>query len=388
MSSRSTAPEKRPGFFAQLRSLFTFTKAEFAWLPWALIAIVVVAVALGVLVGFLVPPVAVWSIILWAFTGLMLGVLGAMILLTRLSTRAMYKKLDGMPGHRVTYCRRRSDAAGWLPRCRSASIPRRRTPSTASSDAGRRARRGGARGRLTRLVNDEKMKVQRVASGVPITVLYVGHGEGDVEIAKLASSIKSLPKKVDRATMAAVVKRVDSVSQSVTSLPIPKGIDPMRARRRARAEHPAHRPCGLGLSAQQHRSSGLVVQTALIGIPDHRGNDEAEQDRADDRPPQAHPAAADQLQAHTEQAVTRASAERRQERDLHDREDDGGRERVVGEERDRHEDRARPVDREGRDAPSRTGDAARPDLGKTETLAGIGVLARGIRHPLSVPATS
>jgi hypothetical protein len=30
--------------------------------------------------------------------------------------------------------------------------------------------------------------------------------------------------------MAAVVKRVDSVSQSVTSLPIPKGIDPMRAR--------------------------------------------------------------------------------------------------------------------------------------------------------------
>ena len=61
MSSRSTAPEKRPGFFAQLRSLFTFTKAEFAWLPWALIAIVVVAVALGVLVGFLVPPVAVWA---------------------------------------------------------------------------------------------------------------------------------------------------------------------------------------------------------------------------------------------------------------------------------------------------------------------------------------
>ena len=36
--------------------------------------------------------------------------------------------------------------------------------------------------------------------------------------------------ETDRTTMAAVVKRVDSVSQSVTSLPIPKGIDPMRAR--------------------------------------------------------------------------------------------------------------------------------------------------------------
>ena len=31
MATRSTAPEKRPGFFAQLRSLFTFTKAEFGW---------------------------------------------------------------------------------------------------------------------------------------------------------------------------------------------------------------------------------------------------------------------------------------------------------------------------------------------------------------------
>ena len=231
MSSRSTAPEKRPGFFAQLRSLFTFTKAEFAWLPWALIAIVVVAVALGVLVGFFVPPVAVWSVILWGFTGLMLGVLGAMILLTRLSTRAMYKKLDGMPGasgHVLSTSLGRS----WV----ASEMPVGVNPK--SQDAVYRViGRGGvvlvaegARGRLTRLVNDEKMKVQRVASGVPITVLYVGHGEGDVEIAKLASSIKSLPKKVDRATMAAVVKRVDSVSQSVTSLPIPKGIDPMRAR--------------------------------------------------------------------------------------------------------------------------------------------------------------
>ena len=48
-------------------------------------------------------------------------------------------------------------------------------------------------------------------------------------------------------TMAAVVKRVDSVSQSVTSLPIPKGIDPLRARaprpgRRAPAPAPARPP--------------------------------------------------------------------------------------------------------------------------------------------------
>ena len=231
MASRSTAPEKRPGFFAQLRSLFTFTKAEFSWLGWALIGIVVLGVAIGLLIGFLIPPVAVWSVILWALTGVMFGILGAMVLLTRLSTRAMYKKLDGMPGA-SGHVLSTSLGRNWV----ASDMPVGVNPKTQDAVYRVIGRGGvvvvaeGSRGRLTRLVNDEKMKVQRVASGVPIQVIYVGHGEGDVPISKLSSTIKSLPKKVDRTTMAAVVKRVDSVSQSVTSLPIPKGIDPMRAR--------------------------------------------------------------------------------------------------------------------------------------------------------------
>lgn len=231
MASRSTAPEKRPGFFAQLRSLYTFTKAEFSWLPWALIGAVVLGTGLGVLVGFLIPPTAVWSIILWGFTGLMFGALAAMILLTRLSTRAMYKKLDGMPGA-SGHVLSTSLGRKWV----ASDMPVGINPKTQDAVYRVVGRGGvvivaeGARGRLTRLVNDEKMKVQRVASGVPIEVVYVGHGEGDVPIGKLASTIKGLPKKVDSATMAAVVKRIDSVSQSVTSLPIPKGIDPLRAR--------------------------------------------------------------------------------------------------------------------------------------------------------------
>lgn len=88
----------------------------------------------------------------------------------------------------------------------------------------------GNRSRLTRLVGEERSRVLRVAAGVPVTVLYVGHGEDEVPIAKLASTIKALPKKVDRATMAAVIKRVSSVSQGLSSLPIPKGVDPTKMR--------------------------------------------------------------------------------------------------------------------------------------------------------------
>lgn len=229
--SRSAAPEKRPGFFSQIRSLYTFTQKEYRWLPVLLVGVLLLCVGVGVAVGLLIPPFAIWSLILWIITGIMLGVLAALMIMTRMSTSAMYKKLDGMPG-----------AAGHVlstslgRRWQASDMPVGVNPKTQEAVYRAVGRGGvvivgeGARGRLTRLINDERSKVQRVASGVPVTVLYIGHGEDEVPISKLASTIKSLPKKIDRATMAAVVKRIDSVSQSLASLPIPKGIDPTKVR--------------------------------------------------------------------------------------------------------------------------------------------------------------
>ena len=229
--ARSTTPEKRPGFFSQLRTLFTFTRKAFPWLPYVLIGILVVGAAIGVGIGFLVQPVAWWSVLLWAITGLMAGILAAMMTMTRLSTKAMYRQIDGMPGatgHVISTSLGR--------RWQASEMPVGINPKTQEAVYRAIGRGGvvivgeGARGRLTRLVGDERSKIKRVASGVPITVLYVGHGDDEVPIAKLAPTIKKLAKAIDRATMAAVIKRVDSVSQSLASLPIPKGMDPNRVR--------------------------------------------------------------------------------------------------------------------------------------------------------------
>lgn len=231
MAARSSGPERRPGFFSQIRTLYTFTQKSYRWLPWLLALILLAGAAIGVLVGFLIPPLAVWSVILWTVTGLLVGVLACLMTMTRLSTTAMYEQIEGMPG-----------AAGHVlstslgRRWQGSEMPVGINPKT--QDAVYRAiGRGGvvivgegSRGRLKRLINDEKSKITRVASGVPVSVFYVGHGEDDVQIAKLAKNVKSLPNKIDKATMAAVIKRVDSVSQSLSSLPIPKGIDPTRAR--------------------------------------------------------------------------------------------------------------------------------------------------------------
>lgn len=231
MAARTTTPEKRPGFFSQLKTLYTFTQKEYRWLPVLLAGIVLVGIALGVLVGFLIPPLAVWSIILWGVTGLLAGILVSMITMTRLSTKAMYKKIDGMPGA-TGHVLSSSLGRNW----QASETPIGVNPRTQEA-LYRAIGRGGVvligegnRSRLTRLVGEERSRVLRVAAGVPVTVLYVGHGDDDVPIGKLASTIKALPKKVDRATMAAVIKRVSSVSQGLSSLPIPKGVDPTKMR--------------------------------------------------------------------------------------------------------------------------------------------------------------
>ncbi len=231
MAKRAPEPEKRQGFFSQIKSLFRFTRDVYGWLPWAQIAILIGGVLIGLILGYLIGGGSVLSLVLWGITGLMFGILGAMFLMTRLSTKAMYQKIDGMPGA-TGHVLSTSLGRRW----QASDTPVGINPKTQEAVYRVIGRGGivvvgeGTRGRLTRLINEERQKAQRVAQGVPVTVLYVGHGEDDVAIADLSKTIKKIPKTIDKATMAAVIRRIESVSQSLSSLPIPKGIDPTRVR--------------------------------------------------------------------------------------------------------------------------------------------------------------
>lgn len=231
MAARTSEPEKRPGFFKQIAALFRFTREAYSWLPWLLIGILLFGIAAGIGVGFLIPPVVWWSVLLWGVTGLMAGILASLMTMTRLSTKAMYRKIEGRPGA-AGHVLSTSLGRNW----QTSDMPVAVNPKTQEAVYRAIGRGGvvivgeGSRGRLTRLMNEERTKVQRVAQGVPITVIYLGNGEGDVKIDDLSKTIKSLPKKIDKTTMAAIIRRVDSVSQSLASLPIPKGVDPTKVR--------------------------------------------------------------------------------------------------------------------------------------------------------------
>ncbi len=232
MATRSSAPEKRPGFFSQIRSLILVHGRSLQ----------VASVGPGGdhhrhhghrrAGGLPHSARAIWSIVLWGVTGLMFGFLLAMI--TSLVCRRMPCTNDwtACPAPPGTSSPPRSGATGRHPTCRWVSTRRRRKPFIAPIGRGGVVVVGeGARGRLTRLINDERSKVQRVASGVPVHVIYVGHGDDDVPICEVVGDHQVVPRRRSTATtMAAVIKRIESVSKSVTSLPIPKGIDPMRAR--------------------------------------------------------------------------------------------------------------------------------------------------------------
>lgn len=230
MAARGNTKEKRPGFFSQIKDLISFTKKDFPWLPYVLVGSIVVGLGIGVLLAFVLQP-SILGFVLWPLFGLMLGALGAMLLMNRLATVVMYRRIDNTPGaagHVVSNMLGR--------RWRSDEMPVGINPKTQEAVYRAVGRGGivlvgeGSRGRLTKLMRDERMKANRAAHGVPIHEFYVGHGEDEIQIKNLAKQIKSLPKAIDKATMNAVISRLESLSQSLSSLPIPKGIDPLKAR--------------------------------------------------------------------------------------------------------------------------------------------------------------
>ncbi len=78
------------------------------------------------------------------------------------------------------------------------------------------------------LMQDERRKMERFLSGVPVTEVIVGDGAGQVPIRKLQKHLKKLPKKLSTVQLREVRARLKSVGG--LSVPIPKGPMPTNLR--------------------------------------------------------------------------------------------------------------------------------------------------------------
>ncbi|MGB7818499.1 MAG: DUF4191 family protein, partial [Ornithinibacter sp.] len=86
----------------------------------------------------------------------------------------------------------------------------------------------GPPSKVTKLLKQEEKKVARVAPGVPIHLWTVGDGEGQVPVKKISGKLTRMKPVLSKAETSVVNKRLTSLGG--LRPPIPKGMDPMRAR--------------------------------------------------------------------------------------------------------------------------------------------------------------
>jgi len=221
----------KPGRVAQVKQVFTAARAVDPqigwWMALAFVGVLVVAAVVGVLAHFL------WYALV---LGVLLGVLAATIVLGRRAKRAAYKQIEGQPGAAgaaLTSLRR-----GWFFDREPVAADATRATDMANAALVYRAvgRPGivlvgeGPTARTQRLLLAERKRVERVVPGVPVTVLRVGDGgtEGEIAITKLTNKVQRLKPVLTKDEVSVVNKRLRALGG--VRPPVPKGVDPSKAR--------------------------------------------------------------------------------------------------------------------------------------------------------------
>jgi Domain of unknown function (DUF4191) len=228
MARPKAATPKEPGRLKQLWQVFQMTRKTDHAMQWLVIGTVVLGILLGILLGLLLGQGAVFITIIWILLGLVAGLLGGLIVLSRRAERAAYARISGQPGA-VGAVLRSSLRRGW----RGSEVPiavNGRTQDAVYRAVGRPGVvliAEGPKTRTQRMVDEERRKVTRVAPNVPVSVLVVSNEPGSLQLHQINRSLGKFKAKLTRAEVLAVSNRLESLTGG---LPVPKGIDPTRAR--------------------------------------------------------------------------------------------------------------------------------------------------------------
>ena len=216
-------PGKPPGRIRQIVQLFRATRrADPAVVWWMLLAFAGVMVV-GLTIGILTDHPVYVSVLALPF-----AVLAAMFIMARRAEAAAYKQIEGQPG--AAGAALRVLRRGWTVEENPVAID----PRTHDSVFRAIGRPGvvlvgdGPPHRITKLLGTEEKKLKRVLSGVPIHLVQAGDGEGQVPLPKVGRHVMKLKPTLTKDEVTVVLKRVKSIGG--VKPPIPKGIDPMRAR--------------------------------------------------------------------------------------------------------------------------------------------------------------
>jgi hypothetical protein len=170
-------------------------------------------------------PGNVLNLVVFIIIGATFGLLVFMIIMGRKAERAAYSRIAGQLGASGAVLA--NIKRGW----RSSEMPVAVNPRSqdavyrAIGPAGVVLIGEGSRTRLKVLFDDERRKINRVAPGAPVQLIYVTNDEGATALPDLSKTLYKMKRTMSRAEVSLVAKRLDSLG---LNMPIPKGMDPTK----------------------------------------------------------------------------------------------------------------------------------------------------------------
>ncbi|MDO5048973.1 MAG: DUF4191 domain-containing protein [Actinomycetaceae bacterium] len=228
-AKKEKGPKKRR-WYNNLIDAYKITKRSFPWIGWVLLGSTVAVVGI-----FLA--IAIWQnmnifiLILFALT---LAFMVPTMILALLVKKAMYRQVSGTVGSVyavITQIRR-----GW--NIEEEPIAANRHQDLVWRLIGRPGvvlLAEGPVGRVRDLAEKERKLAQRVVTNLPVHVIYVGEGKGQVKLEDIEKELRHLPKALHRNEVPEVVNRIQAVSAHNRQAGIPHGIDPNKAKISRRA---------------------------------------------------------------------------------------------------------------------------------------------------------
>lgn len=231
---RKAKDPDKPGRIAQFRQVLTMTRkhdpASVWWMALAFLVVLLTALLIGIWLD---------QIVYVTILGVPLALLAAVFVLSRRAEKAAFSQIEKQPG--ATGAVLGSLKRGWF---------YDQEPVAAEMGGKMRGMRDlhnaamifravgrpgvvlineGPKGPAQRLAVAERRKVKRVAGdGVPVHIVRVGQGEGEVRLSQLLKTMKSYDKKINKEEAIAVQRRLKAIGN--TKPPMPAGVDPRKAR--------------------------------------------------------------------------------------------------------------------------------------------------------------
>jgi hypothetical protein len=205
--------------FQTFRDAYSVTKSAKPWIGLALIAVFLVAWAIGIGIG-----IAVGHPIYVGFVSLPVALLASMFFFTRQASTAAYSSIEGQLGAGASVLM--AIRKGWTT---TPAVAVARNQDMVHRSVGRAGIVLVGEGSLgvKQMLADERKKSERFAPGVPITEVMVGDLQGQVSIRKLQKHLSKLPKKLSAHQMREVrarLKAVGGMSMPIPKGPLPKGV--------------------------------------------------------------------------------------------------------------------------------------------------------------------